>query len=112
MMISSSSSAAVSGSLRIPRSSRNGGQQVHKLLALAIERGISQFFQQRVGFAIQHTVALLDDGVSDGLCAVTFPAPRRAKEQGIFTLSDPVRCGQFEDQVAIHPGIELEVEIV
>jgi len=71
-----------------------------------------QLLQQGVGFAIENTVALLDNGVSDGLCAVTFPAPRRTKKQGIFPLSDPVRCGQFEDQVAIHPGIELEVEVV
>ena len=27
-------------------------------------------------------------------------------------MSDPVRGGQFEDQIAIHPGIELEVEVI
>src|ERR1019366_5351352 len=43
---------------------------------------------------------------------MTLAAPRRTKEQGIFTLSDPVRGSQFEDQIAIHPGIELEVEVV
>ena len=47
-----------------------------------------------------------------GLCTVTFPAARRTRKQGIFALSDPVRGGQFEDQVAIHPGVELEVEVV
>ena len=56
---------------------RHSGQQVHKLLALAIERGIGQLFQQGVGFAIQHPVALLDNGLSDGLRTVTFPAARR-----------------------------------
>jgi hypothetical protein len=91
---------------------RHGGQQFHKLLALAIERGVGQFFQQCVGFAIQHAVALLDDGVPDGLCAVTFAAARWTKKQGIFALSDPVRRGQFEDQIAIHLGVELEVEVV
>ena len=50
--------------------------------------------------------------MSDGLGAVTFPASRRTEEQGIFALSDPVRGGQIEDQVAIHPGVELEVEVV
>ena len=93
-------------------SKRYAGQQVHKLLALAIERGIGQFCQQGVGFAIQDAIALLDDGMSDGLCAVTFPAARRTKKQCIFALSDPVRGGQFEDQVAIHRGIELEVEVI
>jgi hypothetical protein len=73
---------------------------------------IGQILQQDVGFAIQHAVALLDDGVSDGLGAVTFPAPRWTYEQGIFALSDPVCCRQFEDHVAIHPGVELEGEVV
>ncbi len=80
----------------------DGGEQFHVFLAFAIEGGVSQFLQQPVGFAIQNTVALLDDGVSDGLGAVTFPAPWRAKEQGIFAFSDPVRrvaiLSQFADE--------------
>src|SRR5271156_586357 len=91
---------------------RYGGQLVHQLLAFAIERGVGQFFQKPVSFAIQHAVALQDDGVSDGLCAVTFAAARRAEEQGILALSDPVRSGQVEDQTAVHLGIELEVEVI
>ena len=82
------------------------------LLAFAIERGVGQFFQQAVRFAIQHAVALLDDGVPDGLCAVTFAAARRTEEQGVFALSDPVRSGQVEDQTAVHLWIELEVEVI
>jgi hypothetical protein len=39
-----------------------------------------------VGFAIQHSVALLDDGVSDGLCAVAFPAARRPRNMMHITL--------------------------
>jgi hypothetical protein len=54
----------------------------------------------------------LDDGVPDGLRAVALAASWWAKEQGIFALSDPVRRGQFEDQIAIHLGVELEVEVV
>jgi hypothetical protein len=65
-----------------------------------------------VGFAIQHTVALLDDGVPDGLRAVALAASRWTEEQGIFALSDSVRRGQFKDQIAIHLGVELEVEVV
>jgi len=41
-----------------------------------------------------------------------FSAARRTKKKGIFALSYPVRCSQFEDQVTIHPDIELEVEVV
>ena len=65
---------------------RHGGQQFYKLLAFAIEGGIGQFFQQYVGFAIQHSVALQDDGVPDGLCAVTFPASRRPRDMMHITL--------------------------
>ena len=60
-------------------------------LRFAIERGVGQVLQQPVGFAIQNPVALLDDGMSDSLCAVTFAAARWTEEQGIFALSDPVR---------------------
>ena len=82
------------------------------LLALAIERGVGQFFQQGVGFAIEHAVSLLDDGVPDGLGAVALAAPRRAEKQGIFASADPARSSQIEDQFAIHLGVELEVEVV
>ena len=46
---------------------RDGGEQFHVFLALAIERGVGQFFQQDVRLAIEHAIALLDDGVADGL---------------------------------------------
>jgi DNA replication protein DnaC len=46
------------------------------LLALVVERGIGPFFQQRVRFAIEHAVALLDGRVSDGLRDVALTASR------------------------------------
>jgi len=88
-------------------------QLLHQLLAPAIERGIGQFFEQSVGFAIQHAVALLDDGVSDGLCAVTFAACQAGRgNKASFALSDPACRGQIENQTAIHLWIELEVEVI
>ncbi len=45
----------------------HGGQQFHVLFALAIKRGVGQFFQQGVRFAIEYAIVLLEDGVSDGL---------------------------------------------
>jgi len=87
-------------------------KQFHVLLALAIECGVGQFFQQRVGFAIQHTITLLDDCVSDGLRDVALAAARRSEEQCVLATSDPTCGSQIEDQTAIHPGIELEVEVV
>ena len=52
----------------------NRGEQFHVFFSFAIERGIGQFFKKDVGFAIDHTIALLDDGVTDGLGQVTFSA--------------------------------------
>jgi hypothetical protein len=46
------------------------------LLAFAIERGVGQFFQQGVSFAIENAIVLLDDGVPDGLGAVALTAPK------------------------------------
>jgi hypothetical protein len=43
--------------------------------------GIGQFFQQRVGFAIQHTITLLDSGVSDGLRDVALAAAGWSEKQ-------------------------------
>ena len=54
---------------------RHGGEQFHMLLAVAVKRGVCQFFQQDVRFAIHHAIALLDDSVSDGLGKWLFPLP-------------------------------------
>src|ERR1700733_548537 len=116
MMISSSSSAAVNGSLRhsqvIDDEKRHSGKQFHMLLAVAVQCGVCQLFQQDVRFAIQHAIALLDDLVPDGLGAVTLTASTRTKEQCVLPPSDPRGSGQVEDKAAIHLRIELEVEVI
>ena len=43
----------------------------------------SQLFQQDVRFAIEHTVALLDDRVSDSLGAVSYTHLDVYKRQGV-----------------------------
>jgi len=95
-MISSSSSAAVNGSLRIPKSSmmRSGtvGEQFHVLLAVAVQCGVPPNSSSRMlRFPIQHAIALLEDGVPDGLGAVTFAASSWAKKKCVFPTPDP--CG-------------------
>jgi hypothetical protein len=69
---------------------RDGGQQVHELLALAIERGIGQFFQQVVGLAIQHTVAVVEkvDMTSD--CRIVAVCRRDGVRQRIEILDLPL----------------------
>ena len=63
-------------------------------------------------FTIEHPITLLDHGVADGLGDVTFPAPWRTKQQCVLASSHPGGSCHVEDQGAIHPGIELEVEII
>jgi hypothetical protein len=45
-----------------------------------------------VGFAIQHTIALLNRGLSDGLSQVAFPGASGTEEQSIFALADERGC--------------------
>jgi hypothetical protein len=91
---------------------RHGGEQFHMLLAFAVQCGVCQLFQQDVRFAIQHAIALLDDGVPDGLGAVALSASSWAKKKCVFPPSDPCRSGQVEDKNAVHLWIELEVEVI
>ena len=91
---------------------RYGGEQFHMLLAVAVQGGVGQFFQQDVRLAVEHAVALLDDRVADGLGDVALAASGRAEEQRVFASADPGGSSQVEDQTAIHLWIELEVEVV
>ena len=91
---------------------RHGGEQFHVLLAVAVQCGVCQLFQQDVRFAIEHTIALLDDRVSDGLGTVALAASSWAKKKCVFAPSDPGGGGQVEDQTAVHLWIELEVEVI
>jgi hypothetical protein len=43
------------------------------LLASSIDGGFGQIIEQLVGFAIEHTIALLNGGLSNGLSQMTFP---------------------------------------
>ena len=84
------------------------------LLAFAVECGVGQFFQQGVCFAIENAVSLLDDGVPDGLGAVTLAASSRyqnimpiVRRKPRFTTSG-IRCGgrisAFEDACSCRVG--------
>src|SRR5208283_4154600 len=90
----------------------HGGQQLHVLFTRAVQGSVGQIFQQRVRFPIEHAVALQDDGVSDGLGKMTFPASGRADKKSVLASADEGGGGQIEDQGAVHLGVELEVEVV
>jgi hypothetical protein len=95
MMISSSSSAAVGGSLRMPRSSTMSRgtvhQELHVLFAGAVDCGFGQLIEQGMGLAVEHAKTLLDSGLADGLSqtAAAF-IPRR--EDTLFLGPPGTRC--------------------
>src|SRR5580698_6965456 len=63
-------------------------------------------------FAVQHFVALLNGGLTNGLCQVTFARSAWAEKQSILALVDESTGSQIEDQAAIHFRIEAEVEVI
>src|SRR5678816_581525 len=87
MISSRRSSAAVCGSFRIPRSStmRSGTVARSKSRSSgAVDRGFGELFEQHVSFAIDHAIALLDGGATDGLGEMTLAGPRRAEEERVL----------------------------
>jgi hypothetical protein len=60
--------------------------------------------------AVEHAVALLDDGEADRLGQVALAATRRPQKQGVGVLGDPARGGELEDEGAVHLLVEVEVE--
>jgi hypothetical protein len=65
-----------------------------------------------VRLAIEHAISLLDDSVTDGLSKMTLPRAWWPFKQAVFAPFHPAGGSQIEDQVAVHLGVELEVEVV
>ena len=76
------------------------------------ERGLGQFFQQRVGLAIADPVALLDGGAPDRLREVALAGARRAEEEGVLALGDEARGRELVDERPVHLLVKGEVEAV
>ena len=66
---------------------RHGGEVGEIVLARAVERGVGEFLQQRVGLAIDDAVALLDRGAADGLGEMALPRPWRPEKERVFPLA-------------------------
>jgi hypothetical protein len=58
------------------------------------------FIKQGVGFAVEHTVTLLDGSLADGLSQVTFTGAGWPQKQSIFMTGDEAAGGEIEDQAA------------
>ena len=63
---------------------RNGRHRFHVFFACALSNGFGQLIEKDVGFAIQHTVALQDDRLSDGLRQVALT--RSARDRNIMPM--------------------------
>ena len=84
----------------------------HVLFFASRRWSLSNFIEQRVSLTIEHPVALLDGGQTDGLGQVALTCAGWTQEQSIFMFGDKVGCGQIEDQRAIEFFVEGEVEVV
>src|SRR3989441_1082300 len=113
MMISSRSSAAV---WQLPHAQviddqERHGREIGEIhLAGAVERGVSKLFEERVRFAIDDAIALLDDRAADGLGQMTFPRPWWPEKERVFPVCDEAAGGQLVDQRPVHLLIEIEIE--
>jgi hypothetical protein len=92
MMISSRSSAAVSGNLRIPKSSMISSRTVESTstycFGRALDDGLSEFFEQHVRLTIQDAIALQDCRLSDSLGQMTLARSAEPEEQGVIASRD------------------------
>lgn len=50
------------------------------LLARTVDRSFGEFLEQGMGLAVEHTIALLDGGLPDGLCQMALAAAGWAEE--------------------------------
>src|SRR5271165_523037 len=115
MMISSSSSAAVRGSLRIPRSSMmsRGTVTRNSMCSLRVPSSVASASSSRkLWVSVEHAVSLLDGGLSDGLGQVALASAGGTEKQCVFAARDKAGSSQIEDQAAIHLLVESEVEVV
>jgi hypothetical protein len=46
------------------------------LLARTVDRGFGKFLEQGMGLAVEHTIALLDGGLADGLDGLSMACAR------------------------------------
>src|SRR5512135_3533445 len=65
-----------------------------------------------MSLAVEHTIALLDGSLPNGLGKMTFPAAGWTEQQGVFVTGDEGRGRQIEHQTAIHLGVKGEVEVI
>src|SRR5687768_9493980 len=113
MMISSRSSGG--GVRQLPHAEviddeERYGREIREIdLACPIERGVGEFLEERVRFAVDDAIALLDHGAADGLGEMALSRPWRPEKERVLPLRDEAACGELVDQRAIHLLVEIEI---
>ena len=79
-------------------SSGTVGELREVVLAGAVERRLGEFFEQRVGLAIDDAVALLDGRAADRLGEVALAGAGRPEEEHVLALRDEARGGELVDR--------------
>src|SRR5882724_3352615 len=114
MISSRRSSAAVCGSLRMPRSSTMSSATATRsskyCLRVPSSEAIGQLFDQDMRLSIDDAVALLDRSAADGLGEMTLARARRTEQQHVFALTDKTRGCEIVDERAIHLLVEIEIK--
>src|SRR5437762_7873485 len=77
------------------------GKLGHPLAAGAGERGLRELLEAAVRFAVQHAMALPDDGVAERWGEMTLARAGRAEEDDIVALGEEAARGELEDEVAV-----------
>ena len=70
----------------------------------------ASLLEERVRFAIEDAVALLDHRAADGLRQVALPRPWWPEKERVLALRDEAAGGQLVDQRAVHLLVEIEIE--
>ncbi len=87
------------------------GREIGEIrLAGAVERGVGELLEQRVGFAIDDAITLLDDRAADSLGQMTFPCPWWPEKERVVALRDEAAGRQLVDQRPVHFLVEIEIE--
>ncbi len=84
-------------------------------LQRTVDRGFGEFIKQGMGLAVEHTIALLDGDLADGLCQMAFAAAMGGpdKKRKSSVTGDEGRGRQIEDQTRDSSwGLKVIVEVV
>jgi hypothetical protein len=91
---------------------RDGGQISEIGFAGPVERRVGELLEERVRFAIEDALALLDHGAAEGLRQVAFPRPWWPEKERVLALRDETPRGQLVHQRTVHLLVEIKVKVV